>query len=190
MKAHLRGRAGCVPDPASAYLVFRRCGTAALVRAGAFLLFMSGAAWADGPAECDHSRAQLLWDGGQAEFRVELAVDAAARRRGLMFRESLPRFSGMLFAYPEPRHASFWMKNTPIPLDILFFDDRGVLTRLHENAEPYSLKSVRGGDGIQFVLEINGGLSARLGIVEGAEIRHPLVPAGDAAPACNGVSVR
>ncbi len=178
------------PDWASALQLLQRCWPASLVRAGALLLFLSGTASADGPAECDYSRAQLRWDGGQAVFRVELAVDAAARQRGLMFRESLPRFSGMLFAYPAPERASFWMKNTPIPLDILFFDGRGVLKRLHRDAEPYSLDSIPGGDGIQFVLEINGGLSAELGVVEGAEIRHPLVPKGDAAPACAVMTVK
>jgi uncharacterized membrane protein (UPF0127 family) len=101
-----------------------------------------------------------------------------------MFRESMPMSAGMLFVYEEPRRASFWMKNTLIPLDMIFADARGVVTRVHANAVPGDLTPVDGGDGVQFTLEINGGLAARMGIVEGAELRHPAIAQDTAAWPC------
>jgi uncharacterized membrane protein (UPF0127 family) len=67
------------------------------------------------------------------------------------------------------------MKNTLIPLDMIFADARGVVTRVHANAVPGDLTPVVGGENVQFTLEINGGLAARMGIVEGAELRHPAI---------------
>lgn len=131
---------------------------------------------ADAAPACADDRVQLRWPGGEAEFRVELAVDEVSRRRGLMYRDALPRFGGMLFVYPAPHRARFWMENTRIPLDMLFFDAGGTLKSLHRSAEPFSRKSIDGGDGVQFVLEINGGLSDILGIVTGGELRHPMIP--------------
>ena len=90
-----------------------------------------------------------------------------------MHRESLPRFSGMLFVYDRPQPVAFWMQNTLIPLDMLFFDAAGRLTRIQSRAQPLDETPVVGGDAVQYVLEINGGLAAELGIDLGAELRHP-----------------
>ncbi len=111
----------------------------------------------------------------RAQFRVEIMDDDAERAQGLMFRENLPRFSGMLFVYDRPQSVSFWMKNTLIPLDLLFFDAAGALSRVHENAVPGDLTPIPGGDDVRFVLEINAGLADELGIAPGAELRHPTV---------------
>lgn len=138
-------------------------------------------AWAQG-APCSPGHVDLRWQGGQARFNVELADDEAERSRGLMFRETMPRSSGMLFVYPSPRQATFWMKNTLIPLDMIFADDAGRVTRVHENAVPQDETVIDGGPGVRFVLEINGGLARRLGIAEGAEMRHPAI--GNAAWSC------
>lgn len=108
-------------------------------------------------------------------FSVEIADTPQERGIGLMNRDSMARFSGMLFVYEAPQTVAFWMRNTLIPLDMLFIDPRGVVTRIHENARPLDESSIPGGDGILYVLEINGGLSAALGLREGAEIRHPAV---------------
>jgi uncharacterized protein len=137
-----------------------------------------------GPAlSCSADRVDLRWDGGKASFAVEVADDPDTRAKGLMFRDKMAMSAGMLFVYDSPRRASFWMKNTLIPLDMVFADPAGRVTRVHANAVPGDLTSIDGGEGVQFILEINGGLAKRLGIVEGAELRHPAIGA-DAVWAC------
>jgi hypothetical protein len=99
-----------------------------------------------------------------------------------MFVEDMPTMTGMLFIYETPRRASFWMRNTLIPLDMLFADPTGVITRVHENAVPLDETSIDGGDGVQYVLEINGGMAARLGIEAGDVMQHPAFGEDAAAP--------
>ncbi|MDH5454180.1 MAG: DUF192 domain-containing protein, partial [Paracoccaceae bacterium] len=113
------------------------------------------AAWAG----CSETRADLRGDWGAARFTVEVADDAAERGRGLMHREQMAASAGMLFVYEHPQRVSFWMRNTLIPLDMIFMDQTGTVTRVHENAVPLDETGIRGGDGVQFVLEINGGLA-------------------------------
>lgn len=134
---------------------------------------------------CTPDVAELRGSGAVMRFSVELADDAAERARGLMFRESLASGAGMLFVYETPRRASFWMENTLIPLDMIFMDATGTVTRVHANAIPGDRTPILGGDGVQFVLEINGGLAARLGIGPGAVMRHPAVPQSGAAWPCD-----
>ncbi|RYI12116.1 MAG: DUF192 domain-containing protein [Acetobacteraceae bacterium] len=148
------------------------------------LLALPGAAWAE--AACTLARLDLRWDGGHESFAVEVADDNEERARGLMFRTELAPASGMLFVYDSPREPNFWMKNTLIPLDMVFADATGTVTRVHANAMPGDLTPIDGGPGVQFVLEINGGLAAKLGLVPGAELRHPSVPADKAAWSCKG----
>jgi hypothetical protein len=156
-------------------------------RAGVILAWLIAAAGiAAGPAaaECSADAVELRWPGGSARFAVEVADDEAERGRGLMFREKMAASAGMLFIYDRPRHATFWMKNTLIPLDMIFADPSGRVTRVHENARPHDESTIDGGRGVQFVLEINGGLARRLGIAPGAELRHPAIaepawPCGD-----------
>jgi uncharacterized membrane protein (UPF0127 family) len=119
-------------------------------------------------------------------FQVEVMDDAAERAQGLMFRESLPKFSGMLFVYETPQPVAFWMRNTLIPLDMLFFDPAGRLTRIQSNATPLDETPIPGGDNIRYVLEINGGLAESLGIEPGAELRHPALDQTAAAWPCAG----
>ena len=130
-------------------------------------------------ASCAMGRVDLRWPGGHESFAVEVADDGAERAQGLMFRESLDPAAGMLFVYESPRRAQFWMKNTLIPLDMIFADASGRVTRVHSRAIPGDLTSIDGGAGVAFVLEINGGLAEKLGIEPGAELRHPAV--GDGA---------
>jgi uncharacterized protein len=146
----------------------------------ALVAVMPVASW----AACAVDTVDVRGPAGQQRFTVEVADDGAERAQGLMFRESMPMSSGMLFVYEEPRRASFWMKNTLIPLDMIFADARGVVTRVHANAVPGDTTGIDGGDGVQFTLEINGGLAARMGIVEGAELRHPAIAQETAAWPC------
>jgi uncharacterized membrane protein (UPF0127 family) len=117
-------------------------------------------------------------------FQVEVADTDAERAQGLMHREQMARFAGMLFVYPEPGTVAFWMRNTLIPLDMLFFDETGRLTRIHENAVPLDETAIPGGDDVRLVLEINGGMASQLGIELGAELRHPAVDQELAAWPC------
>lgn len=144
------------------------------------LLAQGGAAM----AACAPDTLEVRGPGGQQRFSVEVADDGAERAKGLMFRESMPASSGMLFVYEAPQRASFWMKNTLIPLDMIFADETGRVRRVHGGAIPGDTTPIEGGEGIRFVLEINGGLAARMGIVEGAELRHPAIPQRTAAWPC------
>ena len=123
-------------------------------------------------ADCPTDTVSLRGDWGRADFKVEIADTDKSRARGLMFRKSLPRFSGMIFVYDRPIRARFWMKNTYIPLDMLFIGDDGVVKRIHRMAVPESLDTIDGGPGIQMILEINGGMADMLGITEGSEVRY------------------
>jgi uncharacterized membrane protein (UPF0127 family) len=136
-------------------------------------------------AACRPAVVVLRGEGGQARFAVEVAQTEEARARGLMFRDRLPRSSGMLFVYPEPIRATFWMKNTLIPLDMIFADASGRVTRVHAMAVPGDETLIDGGPGVRAVLEINGGLAARLGIAAGSEMQHPAFAAGDPAWPCD-----
>jgi uncharacterized membrane protein (UPF0127 family) len=135
-------------------------------------------------AACTDGTVEVRGPGGQARFTVEVADSADERARGLMFRESMPSSAGMLFVYERPGRTSFWMKNTLIPLDIIFADDTGEVTRVHENARPMDTTSIDGGQNVKLVLEINGGLAGRLGIGPGAVLRHPRLDPARAAWPC------
>ena len=124
-------------------------------------------------AECADDKVSVKGDWGQATFTVAVADDIQERAQGLMHVESMPTLVGMLFVYDAPQSVSFWMKNTLIPLDMLFVGADGEIMKIHENAVPGDLTPIPGGDNIQFVLEINGGLSSRLGIAEGDMMQHP-----------------
>jgi len=122
---------------------------------------------------CAPDVAELRGPWGQARFSVEVADDAQERAQGLMNRDSLGASRGMLFLYERPIHATFWMRNTLIPLDMIFLDAQGRVTRIHENAQPLDETIVDGGRGVSAVLEINGGLVRRIGITVGSEMHHP-----------------
>lgn len=136
-------------------------------------------------AECRDSRVDLRGAWGQAGFSVEVARSARARARGLMHREHLPTGQGMLFIYPYAHEPAFWMKNTLIPLDIIFLTSEGRVTHVHENAQPGDLTPVSGGEDVRYVLEINGGLSRRIGISAGSELRSPLLKQNIAVWPCD-----
>lgn len=136
-------------------------------------------------AACRDDVVELRGDWGTARFRVELAQTPAERAQGLMNREEMAPGAGMLFIYPRPQPSiGFWMRNTLIPLDILFFDAAGVLKRRHIMAEPLDETMLPGGPGIQYVLEVNGGIARDMGIGEGSELRHPAIDQAGAAWPC------
>lgn len=154
---------------------------ARLIAAGLCALLLPAAARA---AVCAPDAVEIRGPGGQQRFSVEVADDGKERSQGLMFREHMPASAGMLFVYDRPQRAAFWMKNTLIPLDMIFADATGRVTRVHSNAIPGDTTPIEGGEGVQFVLEINGGLAARMGIAAGAELRHPAIAQDGAAWPC------
>lgn len=114
------------------------------------------------------------------EFRVHLASSNAERSRGLMFVRKMPEDVGMLFLYDKPDTVSMWMKNTYIPLDIIFIAADGRIIRIARNAEPHSLASITSGGPAIAVLELNGGVSDKLGLAAGQRVFHRLLPSGEA----------
>ena len=151
-----------------------------------FLLIFAGLAASVSPAlaVCAPDAADLRGPWGQARFSVEVADEPEERSRGLMFRQALGRSAGMLFVYQQPQRAVFWMKNTLIPLDMLFIDETGTVRRIARMTTPLSTQSVPGGDGILMVLEINGGAADMFGLAEGAVMRHPAIDQAGAAWTC------
>lgn len=100
-------------------------------------------------------------------FDVWIARNRDQQTRGLMFVRDLPRDAGMLFIYDTPGRRSMWMKNTYIPLDILFVRADGRITNIAADTEPLSLNSIGSSEPVNYVLELNAGVANELGIVPG-----------------------
>lgn len=113
-------------------------------------------------------------EGTELAFDIELAVNPQQQAQGLMYRRSLAADAGMLFIYRPARRVSMWMKNTLIPLDMLFIAEDGVIVKLVERTVPLSLTTISSGERVRAVLEINGGMASRLGIRPGDRIVHPV----------------
>ena len=127
-------------------------------------------------AACRDDLVALRGDWGEARFSVEIADTDESRAQGLMFVEKMPTRTGMLFVYDAPQRAVFWMKNTLIPLDMIFVRANGVVQHVHHEAVPGDLTSIDGGQNVLMVLEINGGLARRYGISAGDQLQHPRLP--------------
>lgn len=137
-------------------------------RACAIPLAMSGISNATTPKVTFWSAAG---DKSLATFFVELATDDQERARGLMYRKSMKDDWGMIFIYPDDGHRSFWMKNTFIPLDMVFINSRGVVMGVVENAKPQTLDP-RQVDGLsRYVLELKPGWARKYGISAGARMQ-------------------
>ena len=111
-------------------------------------------------------------------FSVKLAVTPSQHAYGLMFSRSLPPKSGMLFLFEDMKPRTFWMKNTPIALDMLFFDDSGQLVTLISNAKPNTLTLLHSRMSARYVLEIGGLEASRLNIKIGSRLHLPIVITG------------
>lgn len=110
---------------------------------------------------------------GTHEFNVEIARTMAEQEKGLMFRTEMPADQGMLFTMGKNAVTRFWMKDTLIPLDMLFVSKNGVIRKIHANAVPKSLQPISSDEPVQAVLEINGGKAKDLGIAVGDKVVHP-----------------
>lgn len=114
---------------------------------------------------------------GRFEFEVELATTAEQRRQGLMFRDSLDDDHGMLFDFGRTAPVTMWMRNTYVPLDMLFIDAGGQIRRIVENTQPLSDAVIGSGGPVRAVLELRGGVSAELGLRPGDQVIHAMFPA-------------
>lgn len=145
-----------------------------LFTALALTLSLPVSACANDPASATHPAVTtpLTITSGKTvhKFNVEMARTPEEQARGLMFRTSLPADGGMIFPFPQPRIASFWMKNTLIPLDMIFVRADGSIDRIAENTIPGSLEPVVSGGDVSAVLELAGGTATELGIDENAII--------------------
>jgi uncharacterized membrane protein (UPF0127 family) len=112
--------------------------------------------------------------GREIKFEVDLALDDTQRARGLMFREKLGPYEGMLFDFYKDAPVSFWMKNTLIPLDMVFIAGDGTIKSIHANAVPHSTETIPSQFPVRAVLEINGGSAKLLGIKPGDKVLHPI----------------
>lgn len=110
--------------------------------------------------------------GGHYRFTVEMAVTVDQQRRGLMYRRKLAPDAGMLFVFPQQQTTSFWMKNTFLTLDMIFIGEDGVVAGVHAGAVPLSEAAIPSPGPVKAVLEIGGGIAARLGVRRGDIVRH------------------
>lgn len=125
----------------------------------------------------DETRLVISSESGEHAFNVEVVDTPESRAQGLMYRQELADDAGMLFDFKEERPVSFWMRNTFIPLDMLFIEADGTVLNIHVNARPHDTTSIPSSGPVQFVLEIPGGRSTELGIEAGDQVEHPRITA-------------
>lgn len=127
----------------------------------------------DGPARAQGLEPlQIVTGTGAHDFQVEIAANDANRERGLMNRRYMPADHGMLFEFQSDAPVAFWMKNTYIPLDMIFLSRAGIVTKVVANAEPLSERVIPSGPPCAAVLEVNGGVAAAIGVKVGDRVRH------------------
>ena len=112
-------------------------------------------------------------NGSKHNFLVEVAKTEEEKKIGLMFRKTLAKNAGMLFLYKREALRLMWMKNTFIPLDILFIDKKGVIKRVVKRTIPHSLATISSRQSVLAVLELRGGITSSLEIKKGDRIEHP-----------------
>jgi uncharacterized membrane protein (UPF0127 family) len=111
---------------------------------------------------------------GPVAFSVEIADDPGERERGLMFREDLPDNHGMLFVFDQTGQVGFWMKNTPMALDLIFIDPKGMIAAVRRG-EPESVAVIAPDVATRYVLELEAGTAARAGLKTGVLLQHPVI---------------
>ena len=117
---------------------------------------------------------EIAGKNGVHVFSVEIAANDEQRARGLMFRKELPEGHGMLFDFQREQEVAFWMKDTYIPLDMIFIRGNGRILRIVENTVPLSIQQVPSGGPVRAVLEVIGGTARKLGIAPGDQVAHPI----------------
>jgi uncharacterized membrane protein (UPF0127 family) len=151
---------------------------AALAAFLALVLFVAPVAPQAPLATYSKSELTIETSGGKRHFAVEEAKTPEQMAQGLMYRRAMAVDAGMLFEYERTQPVSFWMKNTLIPLDMLFIGADGTVLDIHERAVPLSLDPISTDKPVLAVLELNGGTVSRLGIKRGDRIDHPMFAKG------------
>jgi len=127
------------------------------------------------PLPLPHSSVIIDTPRGTARFDVEVAADSPSRVRGLMYRQDLAANAGMLFDFHDDHFRSFWMKNTVLPLDLIFIRADGTISSVVPNAKPMSEETINSVEPVRAVLEINGGRAAGLDIEAGEKVHTPIL---------------
>lgn len=135
----------------------------------ALFLFLAGVAGAQESFERQELLIQTK-DGKTHKFDVELALTSEQRSQGLMHRETMAPDQGMLFDFGENRPVAMWMKNTPLPLDMLFIQRDGTISHIHKRAVPFSEAIIDSRGPVAYVLELNGGRADALGVTTGDRV--------------------
>jgi hypothetical protein len=123
-------------------------------------------------AFADESKLTLHTGTGDYDFDVQVVDTPESRAQGLMYVTELADDAGMLFDFKEERGVSFWMRNTFIPLDMIFVDAKGIVKNVHVNARPHDPKGIPSDGPVQYVLEIPGGRSVEIGLKPGDKMGH------------------
>lgn len=134
----------------------------------AFFFYLSGCdALGDGSIS-------LITTSGEHSYKIEIAASPDERAKGLMFVQQMDDDKGMLFDFGETREVAFWMRNTFIPLDMIFIDEFGTIKSIHENAIPHDATSIPSKVPVKFVLELNAGQAKIIGLKVGDIAQHKL----------------
>jgi uncharacterized membrane protein (UPF0127 family) len=149
----------------------------------AVLVLAAGAARADDPTAAQPKlpteELTIIGDDGTRHvFNVELPVTAIQQQTGEMYRTNIPADAGMLFMWPQEQMADMWMEHCPVPEDMLFIGADGVIKSIAENTVPYSLKDIKSGVPVLATLELQGGITAALGISVGDKVIAKQFPGG------------
>lgn len=154
-----------------------KAGRSAAIALTALLLMAGNAQAQDAPAPVvyDSDPIVIATDAGPVSFRVELAMTPEQRARGLMHRKSMPENVGMLFDFGQTRIVSMWMRNTYLPLDMVFMTEDGTIVTIAADTVPLSEEVISSGEPVRYVLELNSGIAAARGIAVGDKAQHPSI---------------
>ena len=145
--------------------------------AAAGLKLADAASAPDAAAIKSYEPLDIVTAGGKSHFEVEVMKTPDQQARGLMFRRTLDDDKGMLFDFGIDRPVAMWMKNTYLPLDMVFINADGVIHRVEERTEPLSERVISSNGNVRAVLELNAGVARKLGLKGGDRIVHPMFPA-------------
>jgi len=126
-------------------------------------------------AAAETSRLEIVTRAGTYPFEVELALTSEERSVGLMFREQMDTDAGMLFRFDRTQPVTMWMRNTLIPLDMIFIREDGTVADIHRNAVPLSEAIIRSAEPVRYVLELNAGLADWIKLAPGDRVIHPII---------------